>query len=212
MAAFPTDIEPAPAERSRAAVGVGGCLAASATALAVAPTLMPTSYSWVAHTTSESAAQGVPGAWLARLGFMTFGLAVLAVAGLATHLWGRLAAWLHAGFGVLMVAAAVFSARSWEPGVPFDAVEDVLHSVAATAMGFAFAFGVVVVAVRYWRAGGGLRGLDMTAVAASVVLPLAMVNWEQFAGALQRPIFVVAYAWYAIEALRTRGVPTEAAP
>jgi hypothetical protein len=201
-------LEPASAQGSLAVVGVLACLAASAAALAVAPILMPTSYSWVAHTTSESAAQGVPGAWLARLGFVTFGFAVLAVAGLARHLWGRLAAWLHAGFGVLMVTAAVFSARSWEPGVPFDAVEDVLHSVSATAMGFAFAFGVVAVAWRIWRAGGGLRWLDITAVTASVVLPLAMVGWEQFAGALQRPIFVVAYVWYAVEAVHARHAPS----
>jgi hypothetical protein len=83
-------LEPASAQGSLAVVGVLACLAASAAALAVAPILMPTSYSWVAHTTSESAAQGVPGAWLARLGFVTFGFAVLAVAGLARHLWGRL--------------------------------------------------------------------------------------------------------------------------
>jgi hypothetical protein len=201
------DLEPASAQRSLAVVGVLACLAASAAALAVAPTLMPTSYSWVAHTTSESAAQGVPGAWLARLGFVTFGFAVLAIAGFARHLWGPLAARLHGVFGMLMVAAASFSARSWEPGVPFDAVEDVLHSVAATAMGFAFAFGVVAVAWRVWRAGGGLRWLDITAVTASVVLPLAMVGWEQFAGALQRAIFIVAYVWYAIEALRAQRAP-----
>jgi hypothetical protein len=49
-------------------------LAASAVALALAPLLMPPSYSWLSMTTSESAAQGVGGAWLARLGFVLFGL------------------------------------------------------------------------------------------------------------------------------------------
>jgi TRAP-type C4-dicarboxylate transport system permease small subunit len=58
-------------------------LVASALALALAPLLLPTSYSWVAHTTSESAAQGVPGSWLARVGFLVFGAAVLATAFLA---------------------------------------------------------------------------------------------------------------------------------
>jgi hypothetical protein len=37
-------------------------LCSSAVALASAPALMPPTYSWISHTTSESAAQGVSGA------------------------------------------------------------------------------------------------------------------------------------------------------
>ena len=194
-----------------AAVGALVCLAASAVALALAPALMPASYSWVAHTTSESAAQGVAGAWLARLGFLALGLGVLALSGPAWQLWGRLATGLHVAFGVLMVAAAAFSARPWESDVPFDATEDVLHSVAATAMGFAFAFGVVAVGWRTWRAAGRWRWRDATAVVASVVFPLAMVGVDGYAGLLQRPIFVVAYLWYGAETLRLLRGPSRSA-
>jgi hypothetical protein len=38
---------------------------------------MPADYSWVSNTTSESAAQGVQGAWMARLGFVLFGMSVI---------------------------------------------------------------------------------------------------------------------------------------
>jgi hypothetical protein len=123
-------------------------LAVSAGVLLIAPLLMPASYSWWSHTTSESAAQGVPSAWLARLGFLTFGMAVIGIGALAHQRWGRVAWSCHLAFGVLMCAAAAFSSRSWEPGVAFDPAEDALHSVAATAMGFAFAVGVVALAVR----------------------------------------------------------------
>jgi TRAP-type C4-dicarboxylate transport system permease small subunit len=68
--------------------------------LALAPLLMPAGYDWVRHTTSESAAQGLDGAWLARLGFVAFGLAVL------------------------MVATAAFSTRPWDPELPYSRVED----------------------------------------------------------------------------------------
>jgi hypothetical protein len=44
-----------------------------------------------------------------------------------------------------MLAAAVNSSRSWDQTVPFDRVEDLLHSFAATTMGFAFALGVFAV-------------------------------------------------------------------
>jgi hypothetical protein len=180
------------------------CLAVSAGALGAAPVLMPASYSWLAHTTSESAAQGLAGAWLARLGFLALGAGVLLLAASARQRWGPPAAGLHGAFGAFMVATAAFSARPWEPDAPFDAIEDLLHSVAATAMGFAFAFGVAAVAWRLLRDGGRLRWRDGVAVAASVVLPLAMMRWDGYAGLLQRPIFVVAYVWYGLEALQER--------
>jgi hypothetical protein len=45
-------------------------LLAAMAALALAPLLMPDSYSVLGHSVSESAAQGVDGAWLARLAFL----------------------------------------------------------------------------------------------------------------------------------------------
>lgn len=149
------------------------------------------------------------GAWLARLGCLAFGLGVLALSGSARHLWGRLAVWLHAAFDVLMVAAAAFSARSLEAGVALDPTEDALHSFAATAMGFAF--GVVAVVWRDRRDGGGLRWGDATAVATSVAFPLTMIGVAGYAGLLQRPIVVVAYLWYALEALRLLRGPSRSA-
>jgi hypothetical protein len=183
-------------------VAVLVCLAASAVTVAAAPLLMPESYSWVAHTTSESAAQGVTGAWLARLGFASFGIGVAALSVLARARWGSLATSMHVAFGILMVAAAAFSARSWDPAVAFDPTEDVLHSAAATGMGFAFAFGVAAAAWRARSIDGRLRMLDVVAVAASVVLPLGMMAMGELAGLLQRLMFAIAYGWYGVEASR----------
>lgn len=109
-----------PPEARATAAGIVAGLSASALILALAPVLMPTGYSWVSHTTSESAAQGVAGAWLARCGSLLFG----------------------------------FSVSGWP------------------------------------------------AVLASVLLPLGMAALPVAAGALQRGMFAVAYAWYATEAVR----------
>ena len=177
-------------------------LAASAVALASAPPLMPPGYSWVSQTTSESAAQGVQGAWLARLGFVLLGLSVILLATICRRRWGLWGAALHAGFGVLLIAAAVFSHRPWMAGEDFDRVEDALHSVAATAMGFAFVIGVVVTALRRSRGDVWPRAFDIMAVAASVAIPLGMAARPDIEGVLQRLMFVVAYAWYAAEAVR----------
>jgi hypothetical protein len=177
------------------------CLAVSALALALAPLLMPGSYSPIAHTTSESAAQGVDGAWLARLGLGAFGVAVVILA--AGRSWsGRPARAAHFVFGMALLLTATASARPWIPEVPFDLLEDQMHSFAATAMGFAFAFGVVAVGIGNSRAIGRVRLWDIVAVLASVIVPIGMANLAGIAGLLQRVMFAVAYVWYGIEANR----------
>ncbi len=175
-------------------------LALSAALLAAAPVALPPAYSWIVHTTSESAAQGLQGAWIARLGFQLFGFAVLWLASLNRDRWGRWGSVLLGCFGVMMLATAAFSHRPWLPDVPFDQVEDLLHSFTATVMGLAFAIGVLVVAVA--RTGARLldRVTDAIAVLASVLLPLAMSTWPAYEGLLQRLMFLIAYAWFAHEA------------
>lgn len=181
-------------------------LVISALALGMAPLLMPESYSWVANTTSESAAQGLPGAWLARSGFVLFGVGVIWLAFKSPGRWGRWGAATHISFGLLMVAAAVFSNSPIANGVPVDTLEDTLHSFAATLMGFAFAIGVVVVAWRRPRVPAPSRVLDVLAIIASVAIPLGMTLWPQVAGLLQRSMFLIAYLWYSKEALTDRAL------
>lgn len=185
-------------------------LTASAAALATAPLVVPPDYSWISQTTSESGAQTVPGAWLARLGFLLFGLAVVVLASGAARRWGSWGVALHGAFGGLMAAAAAFSHRPWHPGRDFDGTEDLMHSVVASAMGFAFAAGVVVTCVVTAR-GGSRRGVgwDVAAVAASVVLPLGMAALPAVDGVLQRLMFLVAYVWYAREASALGRSPAE---
>lgn len=175
-------------------------LATSFTALAVAPAVMPADYSWVSQTTSESAAQGLKGAWVARLGFLVLGLSVIFLAVLNRDRWGALATGMHAAFGALMCATAAFSHRPWQPDARYDQVEDLLHSVSATSMGIAFGIGVAAAALaqgtdRRWRLP------DYLAVAA-VALPLGMVALPGGQGLIQRLMFSIAYMWYAIEAAR----------
>jgi hypothetical protein len=184
-----------------AQVGPFATLVSSAACLAAAPVLLPESYSILANTTSESAAQGVTGAWLARLGFLLFGFGVLWVAFYARSNWPAAATYLHVSFGVLMVAAATFSTRSWESGVVFDPAESALHSYAATAMGFAFAFGVLVVLLWNRRGGSAGSGVHVIAIAAATLLPIGMSMWGAIDGALQRVLFTIAYIWYIREAV-----------
>ncbi len=183
-----------------AAAGALVLLGASAVALALAPLVLDSSYSWVVHTTSEAGGQGVNGAWLARLGFLLFGLAVIWLAHAEARSWHQPATALHVAFGTCLIGVAAFSLRSWQAGTPYDRTEDMLHSVLATVMGFAFALGVGAVAWQDDRR-TRRRAFDVFAVTASVVVPIAMTVSSDSAGALQRVMFAVAYLWYGIEAL-----------
>ncbi len=182
-----------------AGFGIIALLVAALGAFGVAPLLLPDTYSWVEHGISESAAQGVEQAWLARLGFIAFGLAVLWLVGLRPPSWGSLATLLHLVFGVCMLGVAAFSARSWDEQASFVEREDLLHSLFASIMGVAFIVGVVALIVerRHRSASAALPDWVVLAVAAGVSMSMSASIW----GLLQRLMFVTAIAWYGREAV-----------
>ena len=183
-------------------------LLCSVLALLYAPVLMPASYHWLAHTTSESGAQGLEGAWLARLGFFLYGFAVLLLALALRHHWGRAAFVMHAAFGVCMIGNAAFSSRSWLAGLPFDAMEDLLHSLMSNMVGTAFSLGVLAVLFQRRKTERLAIAFDLAAIATAIFISLAMLHWSGIDGLIQRIMFAVAYVWYAKEALAiVRGLP-----
>ena len=172
--------------------------------LALAPLALPPSYSWVELGTSEAAAQGVDGAWVARAGFVLFGLAVLGVCVLRHRSWGWLATALHGCFGVGMVLVAVYSHAPWEAGAPYVELEDRLHSVFASVVGFSFIAGVAAtLAFCRPRTRASVLG-GVAALVVTGIVPLLMDSpvW----GVLQRLMFFTAAAWYASEVLRQAAV------
>jgi hypothetical protein len=180
----------------------------SVVSVLIAPLLMPASYSIAEHSISESAAQGVEGAWLARLGFLMFGLAVLLLASISGDRWGLWGRIVHRVWGVSMIAAAVFSHMPWLD-TPFDVFEDTLHSIASFAVGMSFIVGVLFVTFRRGPGAGPVRVFDWIAIGIALVVPPVMFNVTGVAGVVQRVMFAVAYLWYGLEAFRqTRVEPS----
>lgn len=182
-------------------LGVLVLLMLSLVAVLSAPVIMPAGYDWRFHTTSEAAAQGLQGAWLMRLGFLMLGFAVLWLALASDAVWARAATWMHLAFGVLMISTAAFSHRPFIAGVPLDPIEDLLHSITATLMGFAFSFGVLVRFFQRPKKNSIAGAIDLLALAAAVVFPLLMAAQPALAGLFQRLMFFTAYAWYGKEAI-----------
>ena len=181
-------------------------LVLSMACIAIAPLLMPQSYSWLANTISESGAQGIKHAWLARTGFLCFGLAVVWLAFSLRGIWAQGAVLFHLCFGINMLAVAAFSIQPWEgistSPVSFDPIEDFLHNLTSTIMGFGFALGVVIVLLQRNRQQLADKLFDAFAIGAATFIPIAMLVWTDIDGLVQRLMFFISYLWYAKEALR----------
>ncbi|OIO66700.1 MAG: hypothetical protein CO186_06315 [Zetaproteobacteria bacterium CG_4_9_14_3_um_filter_49_83] len=103
-------------------------LAISAAFIYCAPLLMPEDYSWISHVISESAAQNLPGAWVARSGFIVFGFAVLWLAVAHRSTWVKGAYICHMAFGIFMISTAAFSHKPWLEGVPYGRGQATLNA------------------------------------------------------------------------------------
>jgi len=181
---------------------VVGLLAGSLLLLAVAPAFIPDSYNWVAQTTSEAAGQGVANAWIARTGFLFLGAGVILLAGLAGRRWGVAGRIVFRLYGVGMLATAVYSNKPWED-IPYVEFEDVLHSWASGVVGVSFICGVLVVMLRRPLADRARRALDWGAIGVAVGGSVLVFSVPDLSGAAQRAMFLVAYAWFAGEALKS---------
>jgi len=199
MSRAPSGHQGAPS--STQSLGVVVLLAVAIVAL-VTPFAMPASYSWTEHGISESAAQGVDGAWVTRTGFILFGLAVLWLTRLRRDAWKLVGTGLHGAFAVSMFAVAAFSAKSWEPDAVYVESEDVLHSVFAGIIGFGLIVGVVAVMVarRLPTTRAALPDIAAIIIPTAISLTMSTSIW----GLLQRTMFLTAAAWYTREAILSR--------
>jgi len=100
-----------------------------------------------------------------------------------------------------MLGTAAFSHKPWLADVASDTVEDFLHSLTATGMGFAFTLGVIVRLLQRKREEQRQRSYDLIAIVVATVLPMAGGFMPSVAGLLQRTLFVIAYLWFIHEAL-----------
>lgn len=193
-------------DRRVALAGVITGLLMSATAFAFSPMLMPSSYSWIAHTLSQAAAQGQDGGWLSRLGFLLAGLAILRLTLSDVVDWMPLARQAHRITGALMLAAIAFADRSWDVTAPYDRVENIIHSAVATFIAISFTLGVLVVLYEKRVMTGRLPLLESAVVAVQIAMPPMMLAWVEGTGLIERVMFGAAFLWYSWEVLRCAGL------
>lgn len=174
-------------------------LLSSAVLFLLAPLAMPSDYSWISNSISESGAQGLSGAWVTRLGFLTFGLGVILVALTRWEVWRTSAGLLLFGFGFLMLTVAAFSTRQWNADSSFNEFESNLHSVSASVMGFFYGVGVLLVIWFDNQASRAVKMLGWAAVVTSIAMPILVGVIPEYGGVFQRMMFAVAIAWFVVQ-------------
>jgi hypothetical protein len=192
---------PLPAFRKTSTLGM---LFLSALCVGSAPFVVPEGYSWLTLSVSESAAQGLQGAWLARCGFLLFGIAVIRIAMSLRTAWPRGSYWAHMAFGVCMLGTAAFSHMPWISSVPVDMTEDLLHSATASFMGFGFTMGVALRLFHKRAHHVSGTAFDLLAVAFAIAVPSATSSTDAPVGLIQRLMFCVGYLWYGMESLKQK--------
>lgn len=95
-----------------------------------------------------------------------------------------------------MILTGIFQHAPINPGVPFNALEDSLHSVMATVVGFSFtilAFSAIFIAKSHIS-----RILALISGCLAVIFSVLMFNLTDFTGILQRLMFIFSFAWLII--------------
>ena len=160
----------------------------------IGPYVSHAEYSQISHTTSELAGQGVPNAWIMRLGFAAYGLGT-ALAALSILRRAPLLAMALILFGVGLLGASIWSSATFPPAPGTNQTEDAWHSYFSSAIGIAFALATLT---RLSMAGFPRSDwLSWLGLLASVLLPLAMVQFPSIDGLLQRVLFAISFLWIA---------------
>ena len=169
-------------------------LVASALLLIAAPVLVAHGYDWRRHSISESAAQGVRLAWVARAGLFLLGWAACARAPGAPGLALGMQVGLFT-FGVAMMCSAIWSKRPWSDAMVFDARVDRRHSLAAKTAGVAFVVAAISQLTAQLHTGRELRPLTWLALLTAIACPIVGARMPSINGVAQRLMFGVCYVW-----------------
>jgi hypothetical membrane protein len=157
--------------------------------------LSPASYDWTHNTISDLAAQGYQHSWVMRAGFIGFGALVI-FAGLI-H-WRREGKWKlrHVPvmlYGLAILFSGIFSTAPFRSGVTYSQTEASIHSICATVAGAALSLGILLFALTdqpVWR-----KLVHAAALVLVTLISLFFANSEQYAGAIQRLLYLTGFAW-----------------
>ena len=149
-------------------------------------------YSIIKNTTSHLGAQSTPNAWLMNAAFVIVGIACV------------LEAWLHLGrfwfhkillsiFGLSLAFTGIFHHAPIIEDVIFNSLEDRLHSIFATIVGFSFT--IYAISSAFIEKAVKHRIIDIAVGFTATILSLLMIYLPDYSGIWQRAIFIITFIW-----------------
>jgi len=149
-------------------------------------------YSLFKNTTSQLGAQNTPNSWIMNITFGLLGLAsILEVMFHLRRFWFQKV--MLSIFGLSLILTAVFSHAPIIENLPYNEVENQLHSIFASIVGFSFT--VFSVSVAFIEQGKVRRILALFVGLTATVLSLLMFYISDYSGLWQRVMFVISFAW-----------------
>jgi hypothetical membrane protein len=168
----------------------------------VLPFYSADTYSIIKNTTSHLGAQSTPNAWIMNVAFVLVGVSC------------ALEAWLHLGrfwfqkvlltiFGLSLALTGIFHHAPLIEGAVFNSLEDKLHSIFASSVGFSFV--VFAISSAFIEIVAKHRIIDVVVGLATTVLSILMLCLPDYSGIWQRTIFIISFFWLIFMLERIRG-------
>jgi len=150
------------------------------------------------HSMSHLGAQGYEYAYIMRFGLISYGALVVVAAILKVTKRFR-TGWPHGfigiyGFAILLTG--FFSTAPFRPGIPFSIREANLHSNIGSLAGFALSTAMLAFTVMAQTPRG--RIIHLVALVLILLMPEIFFKFSDAAGVLQRLLWLVMLAWFAI--------------
>ena len=164
-------------------------IAIFAVAVVAGPLYTVPGYSPVANLISELGAQNTPRNFLMVAAFVALGAGIVADGLRKFHR-------THApfiAFGLFMVLVGFFGHKPINPDLPYAAWVHTAHGALATAAGISITVGFAWQAFR--RAGTAKRVAAASLAVVSLALPLAMLSFPGYQGAIQRVMYFLVFSW-----------------
>lgn len=144
------------------------------------------------NTTSQLGAQNTPNAWIMNITFCLLGIACI------------LEGWTHlkhyyfhkillSVFAVGLILTAIFQHAPISEGIPYSVLEDKMHSLFATIVGFSFT--LFAFSAAFIEKNNINRVIALLAGLIATGLSFLMFNVIDYTGLWQRLMFIISFAW-----------------
>ena len=164
-------------------------IAIFAAAVVAGPLYTVPGYSAVGNLISELGAQNTPRNYLMSAAFVALGAGIVADGLRDFH--RALAPFI--AFGLFMALVGFFGHKPIDPAVPYATWAHTAHGALATAAGIAITAGFAWQGVRQQYP--GRRVVAASLAVASLALPLAMLSFPAYQGAIQRVMYLLVFSW-----------------